>query len=251
MSWPDRAPAGAKGHLIMYEPTRLTIGSKVACSDGACGVLSRVVIDPAHRALTHLVVEPEHGGARGRLVPVELVASVTEDEVRLSCTTSGFEALEEAEETQLLPGGDGEWGYEQDQMLSWPYYGLNVGPYGLGGLGVNAGLGMGTPGLQAITNDRVPMGEVEVHRGDHVFATDGAIGRVQGLVVHPGDHRVTHILLDEGHLWGEKRVAIPIGAVDNVDDGIQLSLTKDDVRNLPPVDLDESRVPSASRSGKA
>jgi hypothetical protein len=39
------------------------------------------------------------------------------------------------------------------------------------------------------------------------------------LVIDPSDHRVTHVLLDEGHLWGEKRVAIPIGAVTRVDDG--------------------------------
>ena len=34
--------------------------------------------------------------------------------------------------------------------------------------------------------------------GEHVFATDGAIGRVQGLVIDPSDHCVTHVLLDEG-----------------------------------------------------
>jgi hypothetical protein len=49
---------------------------------------------------------------------------------------------------------------------------------------------------------------------------------------------VTHVLLDEGHLWGQKRVAIPIGAVKDVDDGVRLSLTMDEVRDLPPIDLD-------------
>jgi sporulation protein YlmC with PRC-barrel domain len=82
------------------------------------------------------------------------------------------------------------------------------------------------------------VGEVEVRRGEHVHAKDGAIGRVQGLVIDPSDHHVTHVLLDEGHLWGEKRVAIPIGAVTGVDDGVSVSLTKDEVRDLPPVDLD-------------
>jgi hypothetical protein len=100
-------------------------------------------------------------------------------------------------------------------------------------------LGMGVSAAKVITNDRVPVGEVEVHRGDHVFATDGAIGRVQGLVVHPGDHCVTHVLLDEGHLWGQKRVAIPISAVKDVNDGVRLNLTKDEVRDLPPVDVVE------------
>jgi sporulation protein YlmC with PRC-barrel domain len=239
-----------KGKFVMSEMTELTIGSEVACTDGACGVLARVVIDPVSRDLTHLVVEPGHGVGRGHLVPVGLVISVSKGQVQLSSAISEFEDLDDAEETQLLPGGDGEWGFEPDQMLSWPYYGLNVGPYGMGGLGSDAGLGMGTPDPQAITNDRVPIGEVEVRRGEHVFATDGAIGRVQGLVIHPDDHHVTHILLDEGHLWGEKRVAIPISAVGNIDDGIQVSFTKDEVRDLPPVDIDGALVPWASRNGK-
>jgi hypothetical protein len=48
---------------------------------------------------------------------------------------------------------------------------------------------------------------------------------------------VTHVLLDEGLLWGKKRVAIPFSAVTGVDDGVALNLTKDEVGDLPPVDL--------------
>lgn len=92
---------------------------------------------------------------------------------------------------------------------------------------------------RAVVYDRVPLGEVEVHRGEHVHATDGTIGRVRGLVIDPGDHQVTHVLLDEGHLWGRKRVAIPIGVVAHVENGVRLTLDKDQVRDLPPVDLDD------------
>ncbi len=113
---------------------------------------------------------------------------------------------------------------------------------GLGGVG---GLDVTRTGVRArprlYTSDRVPVGEVEVRRGDHVHATDGAIGRVQGLVVHPGDHHMTHVLLDEGHLWGKKEVAIPIAAVQSVGDGVRLTLTKDEVRELPPVELDHPK----------
>ncbi len=218
----------------MSESGDFTIGSDVRCSDGTCGELTRVVIDPVARALTHLVVEPRHGRGMGRLVPVGLVESAAA-EIRLRCTTAEFEALEEAEETQFLPGADGNWDYEQEQMLSWPYYGVAMG-VGMGSMG------MGTAGYvrtepQTVTHDRVPAGEVEVRRGEHVHATDGAIGRVQGLVVDPGDHHVTHVLLDEGHLWGKKRVAIPIGAVTGTSDGVWLSLTKDEVGDLPPAGL--------------
>ncbi len=215
----------------MSETTEFTIGSDVSCSDGACGELRRVVVDPIARALTHLVVEAKHGQGMGHLVPVDLVSSAGA-EIHLRCTVAQFEALDDAEETQFLPGASGQWGYGQDQMLSHPYYGLGMGGMGMGGMGMGMGVGP-----QPIIFDRVPVGEVEVRRGEHVQATDGPIGKVQGLVVDPSDHHVTHVLLDEGHLWGKKRVAIPIGAVSGVDDGVKLNLTKDEVRDLPEVDL--------------
>ena len=43
-----------------------TIGVEVTCSDGVCGDLRRVVIDPVARVLTHLVVEPKHRGHSNR-----------------------------------------------------------------------------------------------------------------------------------------------------------------------------------------
>lgn len=219
---------------MVSQAAEFTIGSDVSCGDGDCGELRRVVVDPVARALTHLVVEPRHRRGAGRLVPIGLVDSSAAG-IRLRCTTAQFEALDAAEETQFLPGAAGQWGYGQDQMLSWPYYGLGAGAMG----GVSAGMGMDGAGMggQAITRDRVPVGEVAVRRGEHVHATDGPIGRVRGLVVDPGDHHVTHVLLDEGHLWGKKEVAIPIGAVTGVSDGVRLSLSKDEVRDLPPVSL--------------
>jgi sporulation protein YlmC with PRC-barrel domain len=234
----------------MSETIQFVIGTPVACSDGECGELKRVVIDPVAKALTHLVVEPRNRNAFGHLVPIELVESTT-DEIHLRCTSSDFQALEEAEETQLLPGANGQYGYGQGQMLSFPYFGLGgmgmgMGGMGMGGMGMG-GLGMGGMGMrgtgmqsapQAVTYDKVPLGEVEVRRGAHVHATDGSIGRVQGLVIDPTDHHVTHVLLDEGHLWGKKEVAIPISAVTRADQGIQLSLTKNEIRDLPSVEID-------------
>jgi uncharacterized protein YrrD len=92
---------------------------------------------------------------------------------------------------------------------------------------------------QTVTYDSVPLGEVAVRRGAHVHATDGAIGQVQGLVIDPGSRHVTHVLLQEGHLWGRKDVAIPISAVTGVDDdGIRLNIAKQQVQDLPSVDID-------------
>jgi hypothetical protein len=45
------------------------------------------------------------------------------------------------------------------------------------------------------------------------------------------------VLLQEGHLWGRKQVAIPIGVVTRIDDGISVVLSKNDIGRLPPVGL--------------
>ncbi len=205
----------------MAERTSFMIGADASCTDGVCGEVTCVVVDPLARTVTHLVVEPKHRQGSARLVPLDLIDATT-GEIRLRCTLAEFEKLDPAEETQFLPGTPGYPGYDPEQVLYMPYYGT----------------GMGMAGAYApvtVTYDAVPLDEVEVCRGDHVHATDGHIGKVQGLVIDADSHHVTHVLLQEGHVWGRKEVAIPIGAVTGVDDGIRLNLTKQQVQDLPPV----------------
>jgi sporulation protein YlmC with PRC-barrel domain len=211
----------------MSDATAYAIGAEVTCGDGACGHVRRVVIDPVARVVTHLVVEPGKWSGPDRLVPIDLVDS-SADEIRLQCSGAQFDALEEAEETHFLSDASEQLGYGSGEMYTWPYYGL--------GLGTDMGTGMAAM-PPFITKDRVPVGEVEVRRGEQVHATDGDIGQLHGLVIDPKDHHVTHILLEEGHLWGKKKVAIPIGAVTDVaEGGVRLNLTREQVRDLPHVD---------------
>ena len=210
----------------MTQPTEFTIGAKVSCTDGVCGRVIRVVVDPVARAVTHLVIEP-YGGGLGNLVPLSLVQAGP-DGIRLGCTLAEFGQLEAAQEIKFLPGGSRHGANGPADELSWPYYSLNMGAMGIGM--------EGAPGT--VVYDKVPLNEVEVRRGEHVHAIDGNIGRVQGLVIDPSDHHVTHVLLQAGHLWGRKEVAIPISAVIRVDDGIRLSISKQQVQDLPPVDVD-------------
>jgi hypothetical protein len=203
-----------------------TIGAQVHCEDGACGELARVVVDPVKRAITHLVVERRHGHDAGRLVPIDLVDTAAQQEVRLRCTRAQFEELECAKETEFVPAPDGEWNFGPNERLLMP-------DFGPGDAGASGG---DRPGRLAAggAHDRVPPGEVEVAGGQRVHASDGAIGRVRGLVVDSSNQQVTHVLLDEGHLWGKKEVSIPISAVTEVDDGVRLSLSKAEIAELPP-----------------
>lgn len=227
----------------MHATTPYVIGSEVYCTDQACGRLSRVVIDPVARELTHLVVEPAHHPEEGRLVPVDLVdhedadTDADAETVRLRCDTAGFENLERAQSTELLPGASDEFGYPADRSFWMPYYPLGVaaGAPGPASGGLLAAAASAEP--RTVSYERVPSGEVQVKRGQPVHATDGEVGKVQGLVVDPSDHQVTHVLLQEGHLWGKKQVALPIRAVTDVHQGVHLNLSKDEIRDLPPVDI--------------
>ncbi len=210
------APSAAAG-----EPFR--IGAAVYATDGECGQLTRVVVNPAAQSLTHLVVAPKHHQGLGRLVPVEMVEAADGDEIRLSCTTGAFLGLDDAEQIEFLPADTSAMGYGAGAMM-WPAYG-------------DIGMPLSGAEHKPMIVDRVPTGEVEVRRGDPVHANDGWIGSVQGLVIDPKTHRVTHVLLKEGHLWGRKQVAIPIGAASRVDDVIKVDLTKEQVEQLPPVEL--------------
>jgi hypothetical protein len=86
-------------------------------------------------------------------------------------------------------------------------------------------------------SDRVPVGDVEIRRGDPVHAKDGWTGAVQGLVIDPADHHVTHVILQEGHVWARKQVAIPIGVANRVAGELRVDLSKDEIEALPPVSL--------------
>lgn len=212
----------------MEERVPFTIGAEASCTDGGCGHLTRVIVDPVARALTHLVIKPPLWQGLGRLVPAEL-AEAAPGEVRLRCTRAEFDQLDPAEDTEFLPGNYGYAPYGPAEASAWPYYGL-------GSAAMNAEFAAAAP--HVVTYDAVPLGEVEIRRGDHVHATNGNIGRVQGLVIDPASHHVTHVLLQEGHLWGRKQVAIPIRAVSAVEpEGIRLSISRSEVEDLPPVTL--------------
>jgi sporulation protein YlmC with PRC-barrel domain len=212
----------------------LVLGAEVTCTDGVCGDLRRLVLDPVAHVLTHLVVQPRHDRHGGRLVPISLLVTLA-GPLALACTTAAFEELETAQESEFIQP-EGGLSEHATPALLWPYYAL-----GTGGLGAMT-FSTSAPARSAsdpvvITYDRVPLGEVEVRRHQDVLASDGTIGNVRGLVLDPHDHQVTHLLLAKGHVFGHRDVAIPIAAVSAVSERVQLTLSKDEVRRLPLVTL--------------
>ena len=87
-----------------------------------------------------------------------------------------------------------------------------------------------------LSYDRVPKGEVEIRRASAVTSSNGEhLGHVDGFVVD-GDGYIAHLVLEHGHLWGKREIAIPIGAVARTQsDEVVLSWSTDEVGALTPL----------------
>jgi hypothetical protein len=200
----------------------LAIGGAAACTDGFPGELKGLVVDPRARAVTHLVIEPEHAQGLARLVPLDH-ADATAEPIRLGYTEVEFKDLDPAEETlaEFVPGYEGPV-----QLL----------PAGEGWRPADGPVAVGEtiPQIREMeTIPLVPEAEVEESRGDQVRATDGHLGQLHGLRVNPENGEVLSVLVKR-HPWGHAELAIPIGQVSGFEAGVQLSITKQEAKDLAP-----------------
>jgi sporulation protein YlmC with PRC-barrel domain len=90
-------------------------------------------------------------------------------------------------------------------------------------------------GLRPSESGLPTSGDVAVKGDQPVHGTDGEIGKIRAFMVDAGSLRVTHILLQEGHLWGKREVAIPWSSVTSLDGGVHLSLSSDNIKGLPAI----------------
>lgn len=222
---------------------QLKVGMPAQATDGPCGEVADIVIDPGAGRVTHLVVQPHHHHDRARLIPIEQVVLNEADHVVLSWSTEQVQAAPVVEVTDFIPldrwpSLAGDWDLGATQVLAWPYYPYNG--VGLGRTGYPYGYGWGHgwngPAQVTMTYDRVPEGTVEVRRASQVLSSDGhVVGHVDGFLVDP-DARITHLLLERGHLWGHREVTIPIVDIDHAEsDTVQLRVTRHVVGEYPSV----------------
>jgi sporulation protein YlmC with PRC-barrel domain len=217
---------------------RLELGRPVNCTDGPFGKLADVVIDPTKRRVTHLVVESDDDHGKARLVPVEL-ASAEDGEtpaIAIRCSVEEADQFEPVEEIAYIrlgesPDPEPGWDLGVESVLAEPYYAYGY----VGGPGYETVPTDYDPHI-SLTYDRIPKGEVEIRRASDVTSADGHhLGEVDGFLVDDDD-AITHFVLERGHLWGRREVTIPINAVARVfTDAVTLTLTKDEVGELPSV----------------
>jgi sporulation protein YlmC with PRC-barrel domain len=209
---------------------RLQLGKPVRCTDDAVRELVDVVIDSHDTRVTHLVVQPSNQPEEARLVPLALVDQEAAEGsgVSLRCDAEQLEQLDRVHEYVFLrpgeqPSKDAKWDVGVEDVYTTPNYAPSTFGEYTGDL--DRGVGM--------AYDRVPKGEIELRRASSVYSADEHhMGRVKGLVVD-GDAQVRQLLLERGHLWWKREIAVPADAVSKFEtDLVTLGVTKSELETL-------------------
>jgi hypothetical protein len=151
------------------------------------------------------------------LVPVELILESTAEHILLRCSGQELTTLEPFIETEYVAGDFAELEYKANEYWIWPYV-------------------LPEEEVIPLEYERIPPGEMAIHRGAHVQATDGRVGRVDEFLIDPTNDHITHLVLREGHLWGQKDVTIPLSEIDRFEeDTVYLKLDKSQIEALPSI----------------
>lgn len=208
----------------------LRLDAHVETTDGLHGTLADVVLDPAKRSVTHVVVRAGDPDPAARLVPLQLVAGGADrgSALSLTCTAAQFEQLDSIQGYAYLPVDerpepDSEWDVGVEDVVMMPsYQGADLGVY-TAELDPNVG----------VTYDRVPKGEVELRHSSVVASSDDhEVGSVDTVVVEDG--RITQVVVEKGILWWHRIVTVPIDSVATLEtNAVTLKLAKAEFGKLP------------------
>lgn len=195
----------------------LPVNAQVYGRDGHLGHALKLIMNPVRKRVTHLVVKGEGLGGQERLVPIGAVTGTEAHRIILDCDKVQFKTYEPFTETKFIEVDMTTYlNYEGWSSAGWPY----VTP---------------VSSRYPVEVELVPPGELEVHRGMPVEASDGHVGRVDEFVVEPETGKIGHLVMRQGHVFGEKDVFVPVSAIRTTDEHVRLKLSKHEVAALEHV----------------
>jgi hypothetical protein len=201
----------------------IPVQAQVQCTDGVCGRSAYVLINPVTEQVTHVVVREDSSPNTEYIVPLDLVAETVEGTIQLRCSKAELEKMDPFLKTTVI---------EDKVPAGTPMYA--GGMYGIGSYYYLPYVTSERTVYESVEYQQVPPGELAVRRGLRVEATDGYVGRVDEFVVNPENGHITHLVMREGHLWGQKDVIIPLSAMGDTREGtVFLKLDKQQIESLP------------------
>ena len=207
------------------------LDAMVVCVDGECGKLSHIIIERNSQKVTHFVVAVSNLlESHKRLVTTDCVVRTTSESVALNCTKQELEAMPSFTEMRFLNPITAQ--YEPLEEFSDKALASRGSYFAWSDSSMLTDTGVDIFSMP-VEEELIPAGEMAVHRGASVEATDGHIGRVEEFLVDPNDQHLTHLVLEKGHLWHKKELTVPMSAIAKMDEEyIYLNIDKATVKSL-------------------
>jgi uncharacterized protein YrrD len=186
--------------------------------NGRIGRSTYIILNPVTEEVTHVVVRENFNNHTERLVPMTDIQSSDTNMIRLACNKTGLSQMEPFEEVEFMPTTIPiiEASIPSDGF-AWPYVVAKQERH-----------------FVKIVQRHIPPYERDLRRGAHVYARDGRIGQIDEVVVDHETMHLTHLVLREGHLWGQKDVMIPVDEIERIEEGsVYLKLDKQNIEALP------------------
>ena len=209
----------------------IPLDAMVVCVDGECGKSSHIIIERNSQKVTHFVVKTSNIlESQKRLVSTDCVVRTTSKSVALNCTKKELAAMPPFTEMRFLNPITHEYealeNFSDEAIASRSSYLMWSDP------SMPADIGTDIFSIP-IEKELIPAGEMAVHRGASVEATDGHIGKVEEFLVDPQDRHITHLILEKGHLWHKKELTLPMSAIAKMDEEyIYLNIDRATVKSL-------------------
>jgi uncharacterized protein YrrD len=197
------------------------------------GTIERVVVDPATKEVSHVIVQPGLWFTEDKVVPVDLIARATEERITLIEDAGDLNAMPRFEETRYVPAilAREQSAPNRPQPL---YY---VPPVGSrwSDLAGQIRRDEGRPRYVRRTERNIPEGAVALQEGTQVISADGKrVGDVEDVFVDEKDDSITHLLISRGFLFKEERF-IPVSWIDGIwEDAVHLSVESPLLAELQP-----------------
>ena len=198
----------------------ISVNAKVNCSDGPSGKSTCVILKPTTQEITHLVVSNELFPETDYLVSLDHVMESTPNRIQLNCSREELSKMPIFDTVEFVPSD--LTGFTGRQYMMWPYYAPIAS-------------------FMTLEKEHIPADELAIRRGAGVEAADGHIGRVDEFLINPSDDHISHLVLREGHLWGQKDVTIPMSQIDHFENNtVYLKLNKQEIEKLPGIPIRHS-----------
>jgi hypothetical protein len=194
----------------------IILNADVRCTDGEGGQAEALVLNPATKVASHLVVELKGVGRHQVLLPLSYVAESSGKRVTVTCSRDALAQMPpfltkvrsdqqglDVMDAQALVGAERQSG-------------TGFQDFSFGGAG----------STEMVEVEAIPEAEIVVRHGIPAEATDGKAGEVDGFSLDPQSGQITHLVLREGHLF-KKDVAIALDQIDRIGEiAVHLNIAK-------------------------